>query len=167
MVPLGMTSEVANRTHTTKTTPWSTSYVDDAGIVFRSAASLAKTMAAVVQVCEGLGLTVSEKMWQAILLRPPGTPTQSASIATAGQMYAKMEQFVHLGGTISAGADMYSEVERRAKVAWGAFRKDFRKLYDTPTTVIPLLKALKMRLLRAEVCKALLYAGETWCPHQK
>ena len=83
---------------------WGMLYTDDAGIVSRSPAGLARTMTAIVEVFGGFGLTVSEKKTETLLMRalekaqqPGETPTPplpALEIAAAGQKYPQVHQFV-------------------------------------------------------------------------
>ena len=70
-------------------------------------------------------------------------------------MYAQTEQFVYLGGTITAETDMTAEIRRHTGPAWSAFRRYANVVYDRLTTTVPM--ALKVRMLQAEVRAALLY----------
>ena len=136
-------------------TIWSMLYADDAAIVSRSPASLAKMMTAVVEVCGAYGLTVAERKTEAMVMRPQ----EVLEIVAAGQRYAQTEQFVYLGGTITAEADMTAEIRRRTGAAWNAFRRYANVVYDRPTAIVPM--ALKVRMLQAEVREALLYGRST------
>ena len=59
-------------------------YADDAAIVSRSPASLAKMMTAVVEVCGAYGLTLAKTM----IMRPPHHAQEDLEIVAAGQRYA-------------------------------------------------------------------------------
>ena len=102
-------------------TIWSMLYVDDAEIVSRSPASLAKIMTAVVDGCGGYGVTVEERKTETKIMRPPHHAQEDLEKVAAGLRYAQTEQFVHLGGTITAEADMTAEIRRRTGAAWSAF----------------------------------------------
>ena len=102
---------------------WSMLYANDAAIAPGSPASLAKMMTAVVEVCEAYGLTVAERKTETMVMRPPHHAQEDLEIVTAGQRYDKIEQFVYLGGTITAEADMTAEIRRRTGAAWGAFHR--------------------------------------------
>ena len=77
-----------------------------------------------------------------------------------GQRYAQTEQFVYLGGTITAEVDMTAEIRSRTGAAWSAFRRYAKFIYDRPTAIVPM--ALKVRMLQAEVREALLYGCSAW-----
>ena len=74
---------------------WGLLYADDAGIVSRSPAGLARMMTVIVEVFGAFGLTVSEKKMETLLMRAPEkaqqpgeTPTPplpALEIAAAGQ----------------------------------------------------------------------------------
>ena len=72
-----------------------------------------------------------------------------------GQRYAQTNQFVYLGGTITAEADMTAEIRRRMGAAWSAIRRYANVIYDQPTAIVPM--TLKVRMPQAEVREALLY----------
>ena len=51
-------------------------YADDAGVVSRSAEGLARMMTAVVEPFANLGLAVSEKKTETLLMHPPERPAK-------------------------------------------------------------------------------------------
>ena len=87
-------------------TIWSMLYADDAAIVSKSPASLAKMMTAVVEVCGAYGLTVAERKTETMVMRPPHHAQEDLKIVAASQRYAQTDQFVYLGGTITTEAGM-------------------------------------------------------------
>ena len=138
---------------------WSMLYADDAGI--RSPRSLATMMTAVVEVCGAYGLTVvAETKTETMVMRPPDCVAEDLRVEAAGQRYKQTEQFVYLGGTVTAEADMTAELHRRTGAAWNAFRRYAHVLYDRPVSVAPL--EFKVRMFQAEVREALLYGCATW-----
>ena len=80
--------------------------------------------------------------------------------AAAGQKYHQVHQFVYLGGLNTEDADITRDINRRAKIAWGCFRKFSTELFDRPSAPL----RLKARLLKAETMEALLYGCMTWAP---
>ena len=108
---------------------WGMLYADDAGIVSRSPAGLARMMAVIVEVFGAFGLTVSEKKTETLLMmrapektQQPGetpTPLLPALEIAAAQKYHQVHQFVYLGGLITKGADIARDTNRRTKTAWG------------------------------------------------
>ena len=74
-------------------------YADCAGIVARTSANLAKIMTAIVEKCDALGLTESEKKMETMVLHPPGEPAQQLMIQAARQRNVQKERFMYLGGT--------------------------------------------------------------------
>ena len=146
---------------------WGMLYVDDAGIVSRSPAGLARMMTVIAEVFGAFGFTVSEKkteMRAPEKAQQPGeTPTPplpALEIATAGQEYHQVHQFVYLGGLIMEDADITRDINRRTKIAWGCFRKLSTELFLRPSAPL----RLKARLLKAEAMEALLYGCMTWAP---
>ena len=145
-------------------------YADDAGVVSRSPAGLARMMAVIVEVFGAFGLAVPEKNTETLLMRAPEktqqpgeTPTPllpALKIAAAGQKYHQVHQFVYLGGLITEDADITQDINRRTKIAWGCFRKFSRELFDRPSAS----SRLKARLLKAEAMEALLHGCMTWAP---
>ena len=85
-------------------------YADDAAIVSRLPASLTKMMTAEMEVCRAYGFTVAERETQTMILRPPHHGQKGLEIMAVGQRYAQTEQFVYLGGTMTAEADMTDEI---------------------------------------------------------
>ena len=149
---------------------WVMLYANDAGIVSRSPAGLARVMTVIVEVFGAFGLTVSEKKTETLLMRAPEkaqqpgeTPTPplpALEIAAAGQKYHQVHQFVYLGGLITEDADITQDINRRTKIAWGCSRKFSTELFDRPSAPL----RLKARLLKAEAMEALLYGCMTWAP---
>ena len=95
-------------------------------------------MAAVVGVCGTDGLTVAETKTEAMVILPPQHAQEGLEIVAAGQRYARTEQFVYLGGTITAEADTTAEIRRRTVAAWSGFRRYANVVYDQPTTTVPM-----------------------------
>ena len=149
---------------------WGMLYADDAGIVSRSPAGLARMMTVIVEVFGAFGLTVSEKKTETLLMRAPekaqhrGETTTTSllalEIAAAGQKYQKVHQFVYLGGLITEDADITGDINRHTKIAWGSVRKFSTELFDRPSAPL----RLKAWLLKAEAMEALLYECMTWAP---
>ena len=149
---------------------WGMLSTDDAGIVSRSPAGLARMMPVIVKVFGPFGLTISEKKTETLLMRAPeeaqqtgetSPPPQPAlEIAAAGQKYHQVREFVYLGGLITEDVDITRDINRRTKIAWGCFRKFSTELFDRSSPSI----WLKARLLKAEAMEALLYGCMTWAP---
>ena len=108
-------------------------------------------------------LTVSEAKTETMCLRAKGMPESTAifSVEAAGQVYNQTNEFVCLGGNVNHNADLSIEVDRRIRIAWYSFRKYALELYDRPSAPIE----LKIRMLRAEVLKTMLYGCVAWSPH--
>ena len=149
---------------------WGMLYADDAGIVSRSLAGLARMMTVIVEVFGAFGLTISEKKTETLLMRAPEKAQQpgetstphllALEIAGAGQKYHQLHEFVYLGGLITEDADITRYINRRTKIAWGCFRKFSTEMFDRPSAPL----RLKARLLKAEATEALLYGCMTWAP---
>ena len=102
-------------------------YVDDAGIVSRSPAGLARTMTVIVEVFGAFGLTVSEEKTETLLMQAPEkaqqtgeTPTPplpALEIVAAGQKYHQVHQFVYLGSLITEETDITRDINHRTKTA--------------------------------------------------
>ena len=147
---------------------WGMLYADDAGIVSRSPAGLARMITVIVKVFGAFGLTMSERKTETLLMRAPEkvqqpgeTPTPSLpalEIIAAGQKYHQVHQFVYLGGLTTEDAEITRDINRRTKIAWGCFRKFSTE--HRPSTPL----RLKARLLKAEAMEALLYGCMTWAP---
>ena len=149
---------------------WGMLYADDAGIVPRSPAGLARMMTVIVEVFGAFGLTVSEKKAETLLMRAPEktqqpgeTPTPplpALEIAAAGLKYHQVHQFVHLGGLITEDADITRDINCRTKIAWEFIRKFSTELFDRPSAPL----RLNIRLLKTEVMEVPLYGCMTWAP---
>ena len=81
-------------------------------LCLKSAEGLAKMMTVIVTVFEAVGLTVSEKNTETMLLRTPDQApcTSPLVIEAAGQRYRRTTQFLDLGGLIDASADIMPEI---------------------------------------------------------
>ena len=79
---------------------WGVLYADDAGIVSKAAADLAKIMTAVMNVFVTAGLTVLERKAETVLQRKPNQAplTSPLAIEVVGQRYNQIVQFLYLGG---------------------------------------------------------------------
>ena len=80
-------------------------------------------MTAVVEVYGAYVLTVAERKTETMVMRPLHHAREGLEIVAAGRRYAQIEQFVYLGGTIMAEADMTAEIRRRTGVTWSAFHR--------------------------------------------
>ena len=139
-------------------------------VVSRTPAGLARMMTLIVEVFGAFGLAVSEKKTETLLMRAPEKaqqpgeiptpPLPALEIASAGQTYHRVHQFVYLSGLITEGADITRDINRRTKIAWGCFRKLSTEVFDRPSAPL----RLKARLLKAEAMEALLYGCMTWAP---
>ena len=106
---------------------WGMLYVDDAGIVSRSPAGLARMMTVIVEGFGVFGLTVSEEKTETLLMQAPEkaqqtgeTPTPplpALEIVAAGQKYHQVHQFVYLGSLITEDADITRDINHRTKTA--------------------------------------------------
>ena len=75
-------------------------------------------------------------------------------------MYNQTNELVYLGANVNHNADLSIEVDPRIRNAWCSFRKYTLELYDRPRAYLE----LKIRMLRAEVLKTMLYGCVTWSP---
>ena len=143
-------------------------YTDDAGIVSRSPAGLARMIAVIVEVFRAFRLIVSEKKTETLLMRAPEKTQQPGETSTpplpvleieaAGQKYSEVHQFVYLGGLITENADLARDINCRTKITWECFRKFSTELFDRPSAPI----SSKARFLKAEAMEALLHGCMSW-----
>ena len=110
-------------------------------------------MGVIAVVCAAFGLTVSEAKTEIVCLRAKGMPESTATfgVEAAGQVYNQTNEFGYLGGNVNHIADLSIEVDRRIRNAWCSFR---------PSAPLK----LKIRMLRAEALKTMLYGCVTWSP---
>ena len=131
---------------------WGMLYADDAGIVSRSPAGLARMMTVIVEVFGAFGLTVSEKKTETHLMRAPEKvqqPARSTTRSTSSYTWAVSLPKTPTTREIST---------RRTKIPLGCFRKfSTEQLFDRPSAPL----RLKARLLKAEAIEALLYGCTT------
>ena len=79
--------------------------------------------------------------------------TATFSVETAGEVYNQTNEYVYLGGSVNHNTDLSIEVDRRIRNAWCSFRKYTLELYDRSSAPLE----LKIRMLRVEVLKTMLY----------
>ncbi|CAM9372832.1 unnamed protein product, partial [Ascophyllum nodosum] len=89
---------------------------------------------------------------------PPTMKAEAVAVEAAGQRYSQVDTFVYLGSTISSAGDVGPEIKRRTGYAWNCFLKCSRAVYDNPYIAV----ADKVRFLKAEVLKVMLYGCVTW-----
>ena len=151
------------------TSLWGVIYADDAEAVSQSPEQLRKMRGVIFVVCAAFGLDVSEvglKVSEAkteiMCLRTKGMPESTAifSIEAAGQVYNQTNESACLWGNANQGVDLSIEVNRRIRNTWCSFRMYTLELYDRPSAPLE----LKIRMLRADVLEALLYACVMWSP---
>ena len=83
------------------------------------------------------------------------------TVTAAGQVYKETDEFVCLGGSISANRDLSIEVRRRVQKAWACFGRYKMEIYDLQGVCL----RLKVRLLKTEALETLLlYGCVTWSP---
>ena len=92
---------------------WGMLYAGDTGTVPKLAEDLAKMMTAIVPVLKAAGLTVSENITEALLLRTLNQvlPTSPLVVEEAGQTYMQTTQFLYPGGLIDENADIMREIK--------------------------------------------------------
>ena len=126
---------------------WEMLYADDAGIVSRSPAGLARVMTAIVEVFGAFGLTVSEKKMETLLMWAPEKTQQSGDTYTtstgAGDRSSRPEvrpgpPVRYLSGLVTEDADITRDINRRTKIAWGCFRKFSAELFGRPSAPLRL-----------------------------
>ena len=107
-----------------------------------------------------LGLTVSEKKTESMLLRGPNQAplTSPLGVEAAGHGYKQTVQFVYLGDLNNEIADIMPDIKRRVRLARACFDRFKRELYDTKTASF----MLKVDMLRSQVVETLLYGCWRW-----
>ena len=110
-------------------------------------------MRVIVVVCAVFGLTGAKT--EIMRSREKGMPESTATfiVEAAGQVYNQTNKFVYLGENVNHNAGLSVEVDRHIRNAWCSFRKYTLELYDRPSAP----PELKIRMLRAEVLKTMLY----------
>lgn len=119
-------------------TKWIMLYADDASIVFRSPASLAKMINVVVKVCGADGMTMPERKTETMIMRSSHYAQEGVEKMVSRLRYAENEEFVNLSGTITAEIDMIAEIRCRTGAAWGGFHRYIGVVYDRHTTTVPM-----------------------------
>ena len=83
------------------------------------------------------------------------------SVEAAGQAYNQMNELVYLGLTVNHNADVSIQVDRCIHNALCSFGKHNLELYGRPSAPLE----LKVRALRAEVLKTMVYGCITRSSH--
>ena len=119
----------------------------------------AKMIPVIVTVFEAVGLTVSEKETETILLRTPNQALQISPLVNeaAEQRYRLTMQFLCLGGLGVASAVIMPETTQRIRLAWACYNTFKRELYDMEDAPF----TLKVRMPKAKVMETLLYGCVT------
>ena len=138
-------------------------YADEAGIVSRSPQGLAEMMEVIVEVCRAFALTVSAKKTKTMCMPPPRTPRTMVRIEADGEVYKQVQSFTYLGGAVTETPDMSVDFARRTPTCWMGIRRYSRELYGQPKVAL----SLKIRMVKAEAFKALLYGCSTWTLRQE
>ncbi|CAM9594449.1 unnamed protein product, partial [Sphacelaria rigidula] len=136
-------------------------YADDAGIALRSQLSVAKMMAAVVEVCAASGLVVAEKKTKPIHMHSPRMRADAVKLCAAGQGYKQVKYFVYLGGTINSIGNIGNVIpDPECRIGWArkCIVKYRRTLCVNPYLALP----EKVRLLKAEVTEVIPYGCVAW-----
>ena len=120
-------------------------YTDEAGFVSKE--GLAKMMIVIVTVFEAVGLTISDRKTETMLLQTPDQEPRISPpvIEAAGLRYRQTTQFLYLGGLVDASADIMPEIEQRVRLAWACYSRFKRELYGMEAAPF----TLKLRMLKA------------------
>lgn len=82
----------------------------------------------------------------------PSSAEIAVHINAASQRYKQQAaEFVYLGATVTAYANISADIKRRISATRARQRKNGSQVYDRPDAQLP----LTIRLLRAEVVKAM------------
>ena len=142
---------------------WGMLYADDACIVSRSPKGLVQMMEVIVEACRAFALTVSAKKTETICMPSPRTPRTMVRVEAAWQTYKQVQPFTYLGGAVTETPDMSVEIARWTCAYWMRTRRYLRELYHQPKVAL----SLKIRMVKAEAIKVLLYGCSTWTLHQE
>ena len=134
-------------------------YANDAGVVSQPPEQLRKMMGVIVVVRAAFGLNVSEAKTEIMCLCAMGMPEPTAtfSVRGSGPGVQPDEQFCIPPENVNQNADLSIEVDRCVRNAWCSFHQYILKLYDRSSAPLE----LKIRMLRAEVLKTMLYCCVT------
>ena len=87
-------------------------------------------MTIIVEVLGALGLTISGKKTETLLIRSPekqpkkgGSPPPPLVIEAAGQKYAQTAQIRYLGGLVNEDGELTQEIDHRGRAAWACIRR--------------------------------------------
>ena len=131
---------------------------DDAGVVSISPRGLARIMDVIVVACQEFGLTVLEKKIKPMhLWSDPSTASNALRIEAAGQQYKYTIGFAYNGGAISESADLDTKIKHHIGAAWASVRRYISQSYDRRNALL----ALKIRVFKAELMRAVLYGHAT------
>ena len=97
-------------------------YADDAFIVSRSPRGLAK-IEIIVEVCQVVDLTVSEKKAGPMCMPPIRTLRTMMQEGAGRQTYKQVESFTYLGGVVIETPDISTEITRLTRACWMHIRR--------------------------------------------
>ena len=141
---------------------WGMLYADNTGIVSRLSEGLERMTTVIETACSSFELTISEAKTEIMCLETKMVGKVSFTINAARQLHKRTIGFVYLGGAITEDRNLSIELTRRLQRAWACFQRYKMEIYDHPGVRL----RLKVRLLKAEVVKMLIYGCMTWSPRK-
>jgi transcription termination factor 2 len=147
-------------------------YADDAALADTSLSGVQRLTDRFDAACRAIGFTVSIKKTETLYQPAPlGVPThvdsldtgQSSRVLVNGSALQQVDKFCYLGSMISRGVHVDDEVTRRVSAAAAAFGRLETRLWRDHD----IGARVKVRVYRAVVLTALLYAAESWTTYSR
>ena len=113
--------------------------------------------------CGNYGLTISNKKTEVVCQPAPGKPYNDPTITLKGQRLQVVDKFTYLGSTLSRVVHIDDEVNARIAKASAAFGRLRGSVWDRSGIRLD----TKLKVYKAVVLPALLYACETWTVYQR
>ena len=133
-------------------------FADDCALNAGSESEMQTSMDQFASACNNFGLTISTKKTEVMHQPAPNAPYSEPKITVDGQQLQAVDQFTYLGSTLSREVVIDTEVNQRIAKASSAFGRLRKNVWDRRG----ISKNTKLKIYKAIVLPALLYACQSW-----
>jgi len=138
-------------------------FADDCALNANTEDAMQQSMNRLAAACDNFGLTISTKKTEVMYQPAPGKVYTEPSIQVKGTQLLAVEKFTYLGSTLSRCIHIDDEVNSRIAKASAAFGR----LRPTVWERRGISTETKLKVYRAVVLTALLYACESWTVYSR
>jgi hypothetical protein len=138
-------------------------FADDCALNASTEQEMQQSMDKFSSAGRNFDLTISTKKTEVMHQPVPGKPYTKPDICVAGEELKVVDIFTYLGCTLSSVVNVDDEVNCRLAKASSAFGRLRRTMWECRE----LTKETKLRVSRATVLTALLYACESWTVYSR